>query len=326
MKKFLSRIGNIFLGIFPCFLATKLRLCLHILTGSWQIPPAFPFSQAFANKIPENWQDIFSGTDQKSISEIAEFFRRMETDRLFWSDDKKLRVIAKADFIYSNSIFPPLTDELLKKQRELHLAGGFESLIAHHGVALFPEKIKKSFSDKGIVDAGAFIGSYTISCVKEYNPSVVFSIEPNAKSIRKLKENLTANGISKDKVEIFNCAVGAENKDISFDDSGIRMDVPGDCRVRLTTLDDLLFEKNHPIGLIKADIEGMGAEMLAGAVKIIKRDHPVLALSSYHSPEELFGQYTFLKDNFPFYRLSFTALPPGSGWELTLLAVPEELL
>ena len=102
--------------------------------------------------------------------------------------------------------------------------------------------------------------------------------------------------------------------------------VPGKCRINLTTLDDLLFEKNHQIGLIKADIEGMGAEMLTGAKKIITRDHPVLALSCYHSPEELFGQDLWLKNNFQFYRLSFTALPPGSGWELTMIGIPGELL
>ncbi len=35
------------------------------------------------------------------------------------------------------------------------------------------------------------------------------------------------------------------------------------------------------------------------------------------------GQYEFIKENFPFYRVSFTALPPGTGWELTMTAVPE---
>lgn len=326
MKNFLRCLLNSFLRILPGRVAAKIRICLHLLVDDWQIPPSFPFSHEFTGKIPENWQDILSGTDEKSISEVAEFFRRIKIDQLFWQADKKLQIIATGDFILANTLYPPVTTELYKKQHLLQLSGGFESLIAHHGTAFLPENVKKYLRGKGIVDAGAFVGNYTIPFIKEYSPSKVFAIEPNAGSLQFLKQNLAKNHINEEFVEIFNCAVGAENKIIYFDDSGIRIDVPGKCRINLTTLDDLLFEKNHQIGLIKADIEGMGAEMLTGAKKIITRDHPVLALSYYHSPEEFFGQYLWLKNNFQFYRLSFTALPPGSGWELTMLAVPEEQL
>ena len=326
MKKISIRCINFLLHLLPRFLEDKIRLFLHLMTGDWCIPPAYPHSCNFHGKISGNWMQILSDVDDESIAEIKEFFHRIETDQLLWHSDKRLRAIVCSDFVSKHIITPPKSEELSKIQKKLHLHGGFESLIAHHGVAFLPNKVKAHFKGKGIVDAGAFVGNYAIPYILNYCPAKVFAIEPNAGSIKLFKQNLKKNHIGDDIVKIFNCAVGSENKTIYFDDSGVRMDVAGNCKTALCTLDNLLLTENVEIGLIKADIEGMGTEMLAGAGKLIERDHPVLALSCYHTPEELFGQYIFLKNEFPFYHISFTALPPKSGWELTLIAVPRELL
>ena len=324
MRNFLRWLFNTSTALLPVKLRTKLRLLIHIATEPWQmIPPSFPHSGNFAGKIPDNWRELLSGTDERSICEVAEFFRRIKTDLLAWQNKSRLCILATSDFAKANLLFPPHSEELENARKKYHLSGEFESLVAHHGAAFLPENIRAGFRGKAIIDAGAYVGNYVIPYILNYAPEVVYAVEPNRKSIEQLRKNLAANHIPENKCEIFNCAVGAENKEISFDDSGIRMDVPGNCKVTMRKLDDLLLEKHIPVGLIKADVEGMGCEMLAGAVELIKRDRPVLALSCYHTPEELFGQYEFIKENFPFYRVSFTALPPGTGWELTMTAVPE---
>ena len=66
-------------------------------------------------------------------------------------------------------------------------------------------------------------------------------------------------------------------------------------------------------------------EIVGVTVKTIEKFRPILALSCYHSEAELFGQYQFVTENFSNYQISFTALPPGSGFEFTMLAVPGEL-
>ena len=47
--------------------------------------------------------------------------------------------------------------------------------------------------------------------------------------------------------------------------------------------------------LIKADVEGMGLDMLLGAESVIRQNRPVLLLSIYHSKDELLGIYDTLK-------------------------------
>ena len=145
------------------------------------------------------------------------------------------------------------------------------------------------------------------------------------KSVKKLRDNLRRNNIPESQVEIFQCALGNKTAAIKFDADGIRCDIPGECETVIRKLDDLLQERHVPVGLIKADVEGMGVELLQGAIKTIERYRPVLALSCYHTPTELFGQFELLKTRCPFYSISFVSLPPGRGWELTMLAVPEVL-
>ena len=324
MKSCLVRIANLFLAMLPAIVANKLRLIAHVLLESWEVPPKFPHSENFQGKIPADWQQKLAGTDPQSIAEVADFFRRIENDLLMWKDDGHLRFIVRSDIAFSELLPAPARTEVNQLRRRYHLHGDYESLVAHHGVALLPDSVRSALSGKAFVDAGACVGASTIPLILTYNPSVVYAIEPNPRNGQVLQNNLCRNHIPTGKCEILPFAVGGENKTVRFDDSGMRVDVPGDCEVRMSTLDDLLYHKNIPLGLIKADIEGMGAEMLAGARRLIGRDHPVLALSCYHTPEELFGQFLFLQREFPFYRLSFTALPPGSGWELTMLAVPND--
>ena len=40
------------------------------------------------------------------------------------------------------------------------------------------------------------------------------------------------------------------------------------------------------MGLIKVDVEGFEPEVIRGALETIKKSHPVLVLSFYHTPEE----------------------------------------
>ena len=95
----------------------------------------------------------------------------------------------------------------------------------------------------------------------------------------------------------------------------------------MTTLDIFAEEKNiSSVGLIKTDVEGMGLNLLHGAVKVIQRDRPVLALAAYHNTDELLGQYEFLKSNLPDYHFEIRDLPPGTSFEVTLLGLPREIM
>lgn len=59
----------------------------------------------------------------------------------------------------------------------------------------------------------------------------------------------------------------------------------GGTQVRVTDLDSWLGDRE--ITFIKLDIEGAEREALAGARRVIERDHPTLALSVYHRPDDV---------------------------------------
>jgi FkbM family methyltransferase len=61
---------------------------------------------------------------------------------------------------------------------------------------------------------------------------------------------------------------------------------PGGETVELVSLDDY-FEHRRPPSLVKLDIEGFEAKALEGARSLISRVRPVLAVSAYHFPKDL---------------------------------------
>lgn len=63
-------------------------------------------------------------------------------------------------------------------------------------------------------------------------------------------------------------------------------------RIRTVSLDG--YFKGKKVTTIKADIEGKEADMLLGAQKTIKQWKPLLAISIYHKPSDLFRIYEWI--------------------------------
>ena len=96
-------------------------------------------------------------------------------------------------------------------------------------------------------------------------------------------------------------------------------------KCEVTTLDDFCARKSvSNMGLLKTDVEGMGLALCEGAIKVLKRDRPVLALAAYHNKAELLGQYEYLNRELENYHFELRDLPPGSSFEVTLLGIPRE--
>ncbi len=92
---------------------------------------------------------------------------------------------------------------------------------------------------------------------------------------------------SKGQVQVLNLAVGDEEGTVGFQrssdsNSGIgHVDDDGDIRVRMSTLDRLFADENVDVMII--DVEGLGAQALEGATKIIARDRPVIFIEAARS-------------------------------------------
>ena len=60
---------------------------------------------------------------------------------------------------------------------------------------------------------------------------------------------------------------------------------PGGSESKVYALDD--FFRDKKIGFLKADIESWESDMLLGAISIIKRDKPKMAIAIYHNAADM---------------------------------------
>lgn len=72
-------------------------------------------------------------------------------------------------------------------------------------------------------------------------------------------------------------------------------------KIQVDTIDNLCGEEK--VTLIKMDIEGSEQAALRGAVNVIKRDKPRLAICIYHTFEDLYEIPFMIKDMVPEYKI-----------------------
>lgn len=332
MANRLTRIFYPLLELLPEPTAVKLKILALVLLRDYRflIPSyhAYPHAAKFTNFPPEYADTEFRGLDPESRRIARDYLRRCRNINVLQNLPlpQELFLVHHSRLREHVILPPPETRQLRQTRRRFRLTGGAESLIFHQGVALLPESVKKRLAGTDFVDAGAYLGNYTIPLL-QYNPRRIFAFEPSRISGNKLLANLSRASVPKGKVEWVQAGLATTERICRFADFGSgdqRLDQPGTEQIPLYRLDDFAVRRNLRLGLLKADVEGMGVELLQGALETIRRDRPVLALSIYHTPEEFFRQYAILREAIPAYRYRITDLPPGSGFELTLLAWPEE--
>jgi len=143
-----------------------------------------------------------------------------------------------------------------------------------------------------VIDCGACWGDTTI----EFASSVgecgkVYSYEFLPFNLNILQKNIGLNEFLSNRIEIINQAVWDESDKTMFykdDGPGTRVDLSefqgNEGIVQTLSIDDLVAKENiSKVSLIKMDIEGAEQKALQGAVEILKRFKPNLAISIYHS-------------------------------------------
>jgi FkbM family methyltransferase len=155
------------------------------------------------------------------------------------------------------------------------------------------------------IDIGAFDG-YTsrefIRLCPDYR--AVYLFEPDGNNIDSAKKRLARFN------NIFFHQKGLSDKKqvLRFDSSGAssRISETGSIRIEVDRLDDVVAE---PVSFIKMDIEGAEADAIAGAVNIIERHHPKLAISVYHKPDDLWKipeQILAIRNDYQLYLRHYT--------------------
>jgi FkbM family methyltransferase len=139
-----------------------------------------------------------------------------------------------------------------------------------------------------VVDCGACEGFFAFQAL-ELGASKVICIEPSAVMTQCLTRTL-ASGITQGTVLIRNVAVGAINGTTSFNfndlqpfGGSVNSQAGGGETVTILTLERIVGELETPrIDFLKMDIEGAEIQAIEGALPILRKYKPALAITTYH--------------------------------------------
>jgi FkbM family methyltransferase len=157
-----------------------------------------------------------------------------------------------------------------------------------------------------VIDIGANIGYFTILASRLAGPeNRVFSFEPQANVVSKLRRNIEANALRN--VEVFPYALSDKPGTVNFNvppegaeafgsmRSNERFKTVKTVEVETHRLDDVLDKLGNPkIGLVKMDAEGAELLILRGAEKLLSSpDKPKLIFEAHELNCKPFGYCVF---------------------------------
>jgi FkbM family methyltransferase len=197
------------------------------------------------------------------------------------------------------------------------------------GEEYFPDDIPLLYSSEMInyIDLGAFNGDTMLATMSRIPERIAayFAFEPDTKNFLKLQK--TADSLSNDatntQIICLPIAATSSYRILNFDqgkESASMIVSDGDNVVQGIDLSSMFFGKD--INFIKVDVEGHDKEALIGAKDLIQRCRPVMAVSCYHRPEDLWEIPIMLSNYLPDSKFYFRQHGHW-GLELTLYVIPE---
>lgn len=135
------------------------------------------------------------------------------------------------------------------------------------------------------VDGGAYNGDTYLELCTLANVQVAYLFEPDSENFSQLVSNMHRTARP---VQCMPLGLSDSYRILSFNagnGEGASITESGNAHIAVTALDDVL--AGQTVDFIKLDVEGAESQALQGAQKLIQRSRPVLALSLYHCPQDL---------------------------------------
>jgi len=169
-----------------------------------------------------------------------------------------------------------------------------------------------------VIDAGANIGIFSLLAAKK-GTKKVFAFEPNPNTYQLLRKNISLNQftdiIIPQEIGLFSkkCKTDFIQTTGNIGSSrilNINKNIPGEkCEINLISLDEWMDTCHiESIDFIKADIEGAERQLIEGAKKTIEKNHPRLALCTYHLPDDREVLTKKILEIDPTYKFSYTKM------------------
>lgn len=284
---------------------------------------------------------IIHNNDSKLISNFI--FQKFQDFRRNVIDDQSIKVIdfLEKSFLYSifcNLYYSKhnsyqinhlkLYRKEIKKLKEKYYISHFnpEVFYNHNGLRFSSKKIKQYIKNRDILDIGSYDGD---SCLilQSYTNSKIYSYDISAKNNEKYLKNMKLNNVSAYKYELFLLGVGSKIGVINFTDcygDACHITQNGNHQINVTTIDNEVQIRNLHVGFIKADVEGSGFEVIKGAIHTLKSQRPVIEIAIYHSFDEFFLIFDFIRAEIKNYIFEFHS--ENFDTEINLFAYPNELI
>jgi FkbM family methyltransferase len=146
------------------------------------------------------------------------------------------------------------------------------------------------------VDGGAYNGDTYLELCGMTEVERAYLFEPDTANFAQMIRYISQTGR---KVQCLPMGLADSYRILSFN-AGSSISETGTAHIAVAALDDVL--AGHAVDFIKLDVEGMELKALQGGRKLIQRSRPVLALSLYHLPQDLWELPLALADLFEGYR------------------------
>jgi FkbM family methyltransferase len=190
--------------------------------------------------------------------------------------------------------------------------------------AYFPSDLFRLKVDECFVDCGAFDGDTIREFLVQSEASFrhIIAFEPDPYNFDKLFNTLKGDARASGRAKVFKAALGESAGTVRFaatgsDDASVRAD--GEVEVECRTLDEAAGDAKPTF--IKMDIEGSERAALTGGRQTIISGKPILAVSVYHKPCDLWELPLFMRELEPESQLSLR-MYWRDGMDLVCFAVP----
>lgn len=176
-------------------------------------------------------------------------------------------------------------------------------------------------SGESYLDLGAYKGDtieeFLHYAGKEYTSIV--ALEPNEKAFSKLKAYIESQKL--EHCTALHAAISKENGSLFFEGDGRRHTAAkaGKHEVKAVSVDAL--SPLAPFTYIKADVEGLEAEMLEGAKETLQKNKPKLNIAAYHRSPDVFRLPLQILSYNPNYKLYLRKHEGFPFWDLNFYCI-----
>jgi FkbM family methyltransferase len=184
----------------------------------------------------------------------------------------------------------------------------YDALPANSKDNYFPAEVIPPLSNATFVDCGAYDGDTIRYFLDHQNNDFreIFAFEPDETNFQNLREYVATLPTEVGKrIHIYHAGVGSRRRKMRFNPTGntsAALDETGAAEIDVLPIQEIVSGEREAT-YVKFDVEGAEWDALEGMRNMILLNHPLLAVSVYHRPDDLWQLPLYLKALNPAYRL-----------------------